>query len=311
MTRFQNRVAASRMLLPFIVVYAIAIVAISLHGMMPDLEIAIAIACFAVSTTMMVALNNSNALIRVYSRMVSAAFVAFTLTMPSWIDSTKMLPMQCCFAVFLYMIMSVYHDSTQKGRLFYCFMFIGVASIICPPSLLLLPVWLLCLFTCIVAPSLRQIIAALLGIVYPWLIYFVWVFLTGNIDSFVARAQEVLTLQPVFSYENLDIIAIAPVLLFNLVVIISSLHFFLNAYTDKLRTRQIFEFLIMMHFFLLLAMVLQPNYIFELFAFQLCVGSPVAGHFIALSSSKLSNLTFIVITLSTLAITAYNLWMLY
>lgn len=311
MTRFQNRVAASRMLLPFIIVYAIAIIALSLRGELPQIESVVSIVCFAVAVAMMVALNNQNALIRVYSRMVSAAFVAFTLTMPAWIDRPKMLPMQCCYAIFLYMIMPVYHDPQRVGRVFYSFLFVGVASLMCPPTLWLLPVWLIGLFACILTPSLRCLMGALFGVAYPWLIYFVWTCATGNVDIFIALAEEAQTLAPLFAIGEPTIGVIVPIALFNLVVIISSIHFFMNDYADKVRTRQIFEFLILMHFVLLAAMIFQPAYLEYIFALQLCVGAPVAGHFAALSSTKLSNLTFMVIILCIVAITAYNLWMLY
>lgn len=311
MSYFQNRVAGSRMLLPGMIVYLAAVVAVAMWGGMSLPCDAVAVAMLGISVAMMAEMNNANSLIRIYSRMVSASFIAFTMMMPSWLSSVGELVAQACFAVSLYLIMPAYHDPSRMGRVFYSFLFIGVATLVCPQLLPVLPVLLLCLFLCILAPSFRQFVAALLGVAYPWTLYAVWAFYAEKTDLLADKAMQATAFSPLLEPVGLDVGQIAPIILVNAVVIIGSAHFFLNSYADKVRTRQIFEFFIMIHFFLLIAMILQPAHAQTLFALQLCVAAPVAGHFAALSSSRLSNATFVGIILCILAITAYNLWMLY
>ena len=81
--RTQNKVAESRFTLSVVVAYAIAIWLVS--GMLiPQLPLTtegirqgawIPFVCFMVSAYLMVELNNSNALIRIYSRTVSCSSV--------------------------------------------------------------------------------------------------------------------------------------------------------------------------------------------------------------------------------------------
>lgn len=309
--RFQNRVAGSWLLLPCMIVYALAVIAVSMCGSFSIEGSVVPVALSAVSVAMMVEMNNANALIRIYSRMVSASFIAFVAMMPSWFGQPRLLIIQACFAICLYMIMDAYHEPSRVGRVFYSFLFIGIATIVYPQSLLMLPVWLLCLFVCILSPSIKQFVAALFGVGYPWLLFSVWAFATDNMPMIEDKIEMITALQPIFQLEEWHLGIVLPILIVNIVTIIGSLHFFFNSYADKVRTRQIFEFFIMMYFFFVVAMVLQPSQAETLFALQLCVAAPIAGHFVALSSSRLSNLTFVVLLLLIVAVTGYNLWMLY
>jgi hypothetical protein len=81
--RTQNRVAESRFMLPVVVAYAIAVWLAS-GLLIPAIPITSAellrgawvqFACFLISAYLMVELNNSNALIRIYSRSVSCSFI--------------------------------------------------------------------------------------------------------------------------------------------------------------------------------------------------------------------------------------------
>ena len=72
MKRIQNRVAGSRIALPVTAVYALLVCLINhLVGQSLWLQLLL----LAVSTLLMVQLNNINALIRIYSRMVSCSFL--------------------------------------------------------------------------------------------------------------------------------------------------------------------------------------------------------------------------------------------
>ena len=68
----QNRISRSRILLPSMGVYAIAVWL--LCGLVSD-HLWLQFASFVISSYLMVELNNSNALIRIYSRMVSCSFI--------------------------------------------------------------------------------------------------------------------------------------------------------------------------------------------------------------------------------------------
>ena len=73
--RTQNRVAESRLTLSAVMVYAIAV---WLAGGLLQQQLWPQLVCFLLSTYLMVVLNNSNALIRVYSRTISCSFIILT-----------------------------------------------------------------------------------------------------------------------------------------------------------------------------------------------------------------------------------------
>ena len=75
MKRLQNTVSESRMALPCTAAYAICIWLLA--GLLQG-NWWIQFAIFAVCTYLMVELNNANALLRIYSRMVSCTFVVLS-----------------------------------------------------------------------------------------------------------------------------------------------------------------------------------------------------------------------------------------
>ena len=78
--RLQDKIAGSRFSLP---ITALLILAIWIVGGIADNGRYLNLGIFAISTYLMVELNNSNALIRVYSRMVSCTFLVVTTMLPS------------------------------------------------------------------------------------------------------------------------------------------------------------------------------------------------------------------------------------
>ena len=85
MKRLQNIASESRLTLPLLAVYA----ALAwLAGGLAAGGLWVQFACFAASTYLMVELNNANALIRVYSRMVSGAFLVLSCAAPFLFAST-------------------------------------------------------------------------------------------------------------------------------------------------------------------------------------------------------------------------------
>lgn len=97
--RAQNRIAQSRWSLPVTAIYGILVFLLSgmaEQRLWPQLLIVSA------STMMMVVLNNSNSLIRIYSRMVSCSFCAAMFMMPFLFTSLRIGVAQLSFIVYLF-----------------------------------------------------------------------------------------------------------------------------------------------------------------------------------------------------------------
>lgn len=130
MKRLQNKIAESRFALPVVAVYTAAM---WLAGGIIARQQYVEFALFAVSAYLMAEMNNRNALIRIYSRMVSCSFLVFgtmawsasnlqtSATLDTWL-------VQLCFIAAYLTLFSCYQDKRAQGKMFYAFMFIGVAS---------------------------------------------------------------------------------------------------------------------------------------------------------------------------------------
>ncbi len=95
--RLQNRIAESRWALPVCSAYAVAVCL--LDGLLQE-DTWMQFVLTGVATLLVVELNNSNALIRIYSRMVSCSFLALTLLEPQTIESLDGCIVSLCILAF-------------------------------------------------------------------------------------------------------------------------------------------------------------------------------------------------------------------
>ena len=86
------------------------------------------------------------------------------------------------------------------------------------------------------------------------------------------------------------------------------IHFVRNSYKDKIRTRMLYEMFITMVVVTMVFMVLQPQHSEKIMGILIVSAEPLTGHFLALTSTKVTNIAFIVILATTLIITAINIW---
>ena len=110
--RTQNKIAESRTTLPVVVSYAILIwmaAGLLTHNWW------IQFACFLVSSYLMVELNNQNALIRIYSRMVSCSFLVLSCAGNFLFPSLEVALGQLCFICFLLLLFRTYQDKASPG----------------------------------------------------------------------------------------------------------------------------------------------------------------------------------------------------
>lgn len=112
---FQNKVAASRYSLPTTATLA-TLVWVAVGLLVSNIWVEFAFT--AMSTLLMVELNNRNALMRTYSRMVSCSFLAL-LTMTGLPQlSLKSSIVTMCFIAFYLIIWNCYQDKRSTGWTF-------------------------------------------------------------------------------------------------------------------------------------------------------------------------------------------------
>lgn len=266
------------------------------------------LACYAITTYLMVELNNINALIRIFSRMVSSAFLVLTCCACFLFPALHEAVMLTCLTAFMVLLFLTYQNKKAAGITYYAFLLFGVASMAYVHLLFFLPlVWLL-MVTNTMSLSWRTWIASLLGLLTPYWFGIVWVIYQHDysliLDHFTALAvfEEPFNLYGITSYQK------ATLGLIILMAIIGTTHFIRKNYLDKIRTRMFYGFFIWMNLAALVFLLLQPQHFNAMLLIMILNTSPLIAHFIALTTTKLTNITFLVLCLATLFLTAYNLW---
>lgn len=303
--RLQNIIAENRYALPVTAVLSALILLFSLR---PWQQLWQTSGLLAVSTLLMVELNNANALIRIYSRMVSCSFLAI-MTMASFLHiDSAILIVQLCTIFFYLSIFHAYQDKEATGWVFYAFLAIGIGSLFFVHILYFVPVlWLLLLFN-INALSIRTFCASLFGLILPY--WFV-----GGYAVYIGRSGELLShfrplalFGPPFDFQALSQHQLLTACFVLVLLLMGSIHFIRNSYHDKIRIRMIYETFITMGMSTLLFIVLQPVRFDFLLSIFIVSTAPLIGHFIALTHTRLTNITFIWIVVTTILLMVYNIW---
>ena len=95
---------------------------------------------------------------------------------------------------------------------------------------------------------------------------------------------------------------------FLILFLLGSIHFVTTSYKDKIRVRQIYYSFMTLMIYSCLLIILQPQFYQLSFHIMLISVSPMIGHFLALTESRLSNILFFVLTAVVLFLSGMNLW---
>lgn len=303
--RLQNRVALSRWALPVTIVYGLAICLIV--GMMEREQLSTFV-LLVVSSLMMAELNNSYSLIRIYSRMVSCSFLVMTSMCLRLFPSAEVVVVQLTFIAFLLLIWRAYQNPGAVGWVFYAFLALGVSSIVFPKALLFVPVLWVVMGTNVLCLSARTLMASILGLLTPYWFFAAWLFYTNDLGMLAGHFASVVSFQPLFQFNGIDIHHLVTFGFILLLAVIGATHFIIYSYQDRIRIRLIYETFIVLDACCVIFALLQPQHFNELLGMAIVTTSPLIGHFLALTHSRLSNITSISIALIAFAITLFNLW---
>jgi len=302
--RAQNRIAESRATLPWTAVICLLIWLVGgviTHGWWLQMGVA------ALAMVMMALLNNVNALIRIYSRMISCSFIVLmTMTAYLW----PQLPagmVALAVTTFYLLLFQTYQDKRAMGMIFYAYAMLGIGSIFWVQLLWLVPVFWILMATNILAFSGRTFFASILGLVLPYWFLSGYYFLTGQIAMLGAHFADILNVGPLFALKLLDLHHFVTIGFVFLLGILGIVHFLRNSYKDKIRIRMYYEAFIVVELVLMAAIIVFPKMADPIMALLITTTAPLIGHFLALTHTKLTNITFFVILVIVAALTLYNI----
>lgn len=306
MKRIQNKMAESRRILPLAILYSIAIWLLA--GLIQE-QWWIQFGCFLLSAFLMVHLNNLNVLIRIYSRIVSVSFIILSSTAVFLFPSISGSIIQTCFIASLMTLYNCYQDRESPGWTFYTFLCLGIASLVDIHILFFVPVFWLMMIIIVYSFSWRTFLASLVGLLTPywlWAAAVLWLE-KGNMGMIIHHFSALKDFQ-ILGYPPLSFQQTLLVGFIGILGVTGVIHFLRTSTRDKIRTRQMYYSFIIIGLSAFLFLTLQPQHYDMLIRIMIIAVSPLIGHFLALTKTKITNIAFIVISGAVLVITAFNLW---
>ena len=305
--RIQNKVAESRFTLPVTTAYGIGVWL--LCGLIQQ-NWWIQFACYLISTYLMIELNNSNALIRIYSRSVSAAFIILSCMVCFLFPSTEGAIAQLCIVASLLTIFRTYQDKSSVGWSFYSFLLLSLGSLVIVHVLWFVPIYLIVMAFFVFSLSYRTFFAALFGLLLPYWAMAVWILWKygDNFMPFFDHFAPLAAFQFPFDYLSLPLTTYLSFVFLVLLCLTGVIHYLRTSFHDKIRIRQIFYSFIFMNIAATVFAIIQPQHTDLLLRMMIITTSPLIAHFISLTYTRLTNIAFFVIVVSALILTVFNLW---
>ena len=303
--RLQNTVAEGRFTLIFTCIYALIVTlpqTINIENMWIQLIL------LAVSTLLMMEFNNANALIRTYSRMVSCSFLALSVIDSTLLSSIKGGAFQLFFILFLLFLFRAYQDKKAHGYIYYAFLSLSISSLCFVQVLFIVPFLWVLLFTNVLAGSIKNLSASILGLLTPYWLALGYSLYSNNIDPLFNHFSVLSQFEEPFNIALLSDNSLLILGFLSLLSLTGIIHFLRNSFLDKIKTRMIYEALIALNIIIFVFIVLQPQHYSYLIRLFIITVSPLIAHFVALTRTKITNIAFIVFSLITLIITIYSLW---
>ena len=265
-------------------------------------------AMLLLSTYLMVELNNTNALLHMYSRMVSCTFIALSSMAVFLFPSIEVAVCTLCVIMFCTIIFHTYQDKASPGLTYYAFLCLGIASLVFIQIVFFVPfLWLMMAFS-LMAFSSKMLWASLMGIITPyWFTVGIAAYL-GKMDWMVPLFASIACFHQVLDYTCLTKTQLITFVFVLMIAMMSIGHYMWKRRLDRIRTRMIYHFFITFDLIIILFIALQPQHFSVLFAMMIVCTSPLIAHFIAHTHSRLSNITFYIVLVITLILTALNLW---
>lgn len=262
---------------------------------------------FGVSTFLMVVLNNSNSLIRVFSRLVSCSFMILSLMIPMLLDSASGTISQVAFIMALLFLLNTYQDRRCMGTIYFASVCLGIVSTQFFQILFFLPfIWIM-LFTSLQSGSMKVVTACALGILTPYWIWICWCLYNGCYSCILDHVLTVADFHPIAEGLFAPKLFI-PLLFIAVLGVVGVVHFLSNSFADNIKTRMLYNVIITLFFASLVFIVLQPQHSDYLLRVLIVCASPLVAHYFTFTNTWLTNLVFCATLLTSFAITILNTW---
>lgn len=304
-SRFLETATTSRMTLPAVCIYA-AVMALSYGALSKGIFLQIGL--LALTTYLMVLLNNKYSLMRIYSRMVSSSFLVLAIMCPFLAYSLSGGVAMLLFAGFYYLLFKTYQDHHTPGIIMYAFMCLGVIATQFAHIVFFLPLIWYIMYTRMFSGNTKSLIASIIGFLTP---YWLWIGWSAWKGDFTDIGNNIMSLtqfsSPLDMPEGLHyLITLLLIALLAGIAIVQCLN---ESFADRIKTRMLYDSFIWIDVFAILFLLLQPQHHDFILRIIIVSSAPLIAHYFTLSESKFTQYVFLVAIGLCLIVTGYNTWM--
>lgn len=306
--RLQNRIAESRFTLPATgTITLLTWIGAYLTGQINIITLPYLF--IIISTYLMVELNNSNALMRIYSRMVSCSFLVLCLiASPEFMTMKSSIVLLSLVATYL-IGFHAYQEKRSHGLIFFAYLCLGIGSMVFAKLLYLVPLLWIVLSTNLMAFSMKSFVASILGLVTPYWFAATYYIYIGDFTTFTEHVTDLADFTGLFDISG---ITANQVVTFGFVLIVAMtgiIHFLRTSYNDKIRTRMIYDIFITIDIASVILLFLFPRHFNEWLAIIIVNTSPLIAHYITLTRTWMTNISFYIFVVGAALLTCFNIWM--
>lgn len=258
------------------------------------------------------------ALIRIRSRIVSGIFIFLMAGSVFLHTELSALAATACLTLCLMALFHTYENRNASVDTLHTYALLATGSLFYAPLLWLAPILLFSQAIFLRSLSSRTLKAALIGLLTPFWIWFCILLCQGDTTPLIAHIQTVIPQEITLNIEvwRQQILHIqcnassAPLImtLFVLLLFLSGFfHYTSNKFDDKIQVRTYYYTFLLLQCVFVAALLLMPtrqNYLLPLIILS-C--APTIGHLFALTHSILTNLWFVLCTMTYLFILILNL----
>ena len=303
--RFQTKMASSRIALPtsaFLAVIVFVVTGGITHQWWLQLGLV------AATTYLLAELNNFHSLLRTYSRMVSCSFLAL-MCIYAFLFSDIIIGITALSTTLMYTFMfQCYQYRNAVNMTYLAFLSIGMCSMFFVHILYFVPLLWISMAIFLFSMTLRTFMASLVGLITPyWFAVLAYVYL-NRIGDLTAHFTALAEFRPLFDYTCLSENSILTFIFVVVLFIIGTTHYIRQNYQDKIKIRMFYNIFILISLAAIIFIILQPQHYNALMGVLMISVSPIIGHFVALTSTRFTNIGVIALLAAVVLLTVYNLW---
>lgn len=262
----------------------------------------------AITAYLMVELSNDNALLRVRSRMVTSTLLVLTACNPQIFSNTSGAIVALCLVASLLLLFRTYQDQQSMGLTFYGFIFIGVASLFFVQTFLFVPILWILMLTQLQSLSLRTLAASVIGLLTPYWFVMPWIIWQQEFGHLSAHFSILFSHEATLSLSQLSLGQLSFLGLVVLSFVFSAFHFTSHAFEDRIRIRQLFGFLGWIGMAAIILLLVLPHLYDPLIRIIIICVSPFVAHYFTLTSSRITNIIFIISFVLTAVVLGINIY---